>query len=56
MSEETQRCQCGKIVEFWSALLQVGVCSEECYWSARNTAGFPEGPYGASVPWKGGTK
>ena len=54
--EELQHCFCGKIVSFWSALLQAGFCDEEHYWVGRNTAGFPEGPYGTSVPWKGGPK
>ena len=46
------KCACGKGIVYWSALLDAGFCSDECYWKARNDAGTPEGAPGVSLTWK----
>ena len=46
------KCACGKGIVYWSALLDAGFCSDECYWKARNDAGTPEGAPGVSLAWK----
>ena len=52
MDEEGLKCACGKSIVYWSALLDAGFCSDECYWKARNDAGTPEGAPGVSLAWK----
>jgi hypothetical protein len=44
-------CPCGKTVSFWSAVLDMGYCSDECYWKARKAAGQDEGTLGETIPW-----